>query len=155
MKRIMILVIALALMGSLSILAFGQMWGQSSNSQKRNHQKADPKTVTLTGEVVDLNCYMAAGAHGAGHKQCALMCLKAGAPAGLLTHSGKVYLIVSPRGTDPNTKLMKYVADQVKVRGKEFKRGGLDAVNISTISASTQDTPSKSSSGSSGGSGSW
>ncbi len=155
MKRIMILVIALALMGSLSMLAFGKMWGHNSSSQKRDHPSSDPKTVSLTGEIVDLNCYMAAGAHGAGHKQCALMCLKAGAPAGLLTHSGKVYLIVSGHGTDPSTKAMKYVADQVKVQGMVYKRGGLDAVNIKTISASTQDAPTKSSNSSGGGSGSW
>ncbi|MEO6187949.1 MAG: hypothetical protein ABIO82_04335, partial [Ginsengibacter sp.] len=32
----------------------------------------DPKTVT--GEILDMKCYMASGAHGDGHKECAATC---------------------------------------------------------------------------------
>ena len=43
---------------------------------------AGPKgdKVTITGEPVDLWCYMAAGAKGADHKACATACANSGLP---------------------------------------------------------------------------
>ena len=56
-----------------------------------------PKTVTVTGEVVDLHCYMHEGAKGAGHESCAIMCAKGGEPIGLLQNkTNKVYLLLAP-----------------------------------------------------------
>ena len=52
------------------------------------------KKVTLTGEVVDMQCYTASGAHGSDHKECASGCIKGGAPIGLLDKDGKVYVLV-------------------------------------------------------------
>ncbi len=59
-----------------------------------------PKQVTVTGEIVDLACYLDHGARGMKHQQCALTCLKNGEPMGLLTSEGKVYL---PRTAFPST----------------------------------------------------
>ena len=46
------------------------------------YNRVEPKTVT--GEILDMKCYMTSGAHGEGHKDCAAMCIKGGAPMGIL-----------------------------------------------------------------------
>jgi hypothetical protein len=54
-------------------------------------KKADPKTVT--GEILDMKCYMTSGSKGEAHKECAAM-LKGGTLMGLLADDGKVYLLI-------------------------------------------------------------
>ena len=49
---------------------------------------------TVTGEILDMKCYMSSGAHGDGHKECAATCVKGGAPMGILTDDEKVYLLI-------------------------------------------------------------
>src|SRR5215831_3676475 len=49
---------------------------------------------TVTGEILDMKCYMSAGKHGPDHKDCAAMCLKGGSPMGILAQDGKVYLLI-------------------------------------------------------------
>ena len=56
--------------------------------------------TTLTGEVVDMNCFMAHGAKGEGHKKCALKCFKDGGAAGILSGDGSVYLVVNHAGKE-------------------------------------------------------
>src|SRR5436305_15348752 len=59
------------------------------------HEGAEKgKDVTMKGEIVDLACYLGHGASGAKHKDCAEMCIKGGAPMGLLTRDGKTILLV-------------------------------------------------------------
>src|SRR5574342_707112 len=51
--------------------------------------------VTVTGELIDTFCYGLMGAKGASHRQCAIDCIKAGIPAGILEEgSGKVYVLL-------------------------------------------------------------
>lgn len=95
------------------------------------------KTVTVKGEVLDMNCYMAKGAHGAGHASCARMCLKGGAPAGLLTSDGKVYLLVENHDkAAPYEEVRKHAADQVEVTGTVENRGGVQALVVDNVKAS-------------------
>src|SRR2546422_11303366 len=56
------------------------------------HEKMAGDEMTITAQVVDLNCNTTNGASGAGHKACALACAKAGVPLGLLSSDGTMYL---------------------------------------------------------------
>ena len=38
--------------------------------------------ITVTGEVLDLACYLDHGAHGEKHADCAKMCISSGLPVG-------------------------------------------------------------------------
>ena len=53
------------------------------------------RAVTLTGEVIDLSCYLQLGKKGEAHKACGAKCVANGEPAGLLTKDGKVYLLLA------------------------------------------------------------
>jgi hypothetical protein len=72
------------------------------------------KETTITGEVIDLSCYLQLGKHGAAHASCGSKCLTAGEPIGILTKSGDVYLAMAeehdPR-RDGKTTFRKTAAD--------------------------------------------
>lgn len=90
------------------------------------------KAVTLTGEVVDLSCYLQLGKKGDAHKACGAKCVANGEPAGLLTKSGKVYMLLAeqhhPR-RDGQVSLAAEMADKmgqtITVSGMLMKKGGI------------------------------
>ena len=53
------------------------------------------KQATVTGEVIDLSCYLQLGKHGAAHASCGSKCIAAGEPIGLVTKTGEVYLAMA------------------------------------------------------------
>ncbi len=94
----------------------------------------DPKTVT--GEILDMKCYMASGAHGADHKQCAATCIDAGAPMGILTNDGVVYLLVEDgKNADPYEQAKKFAGEQVTLTGTLSQKGGIQALIVSDVKA--------------------
>ncbi|HVZ56282.1 MAG TPA: hypothetical protein VG870_06450 [Chitinophagaceae bacterium] len=89
---------------------------------------------TLTGEVLDMACYMGHGAHGPGHKECAATCIKGGSPMGLLTSDGKVYLLVENHDkTDAYTEAKKYAGEQITVSGTIAEKGGLPGIIVNEV----------------------
>lgn len=92
--------------------------------------------MTVKGEVLDMSCYMASGAKGAGHKTCAEMCLKKGLPAGLLTSSGQVYLLVEDHDqADAYSTVIKHPAEQMEVTGKYANKNGVQALVVEKVQA--------------------
>jgi len=92
------------------------------------------ETKKITGEVVDVSCYVAEGAKGEGHKACAIACVKAGEPAGILEeNTGKVYVVVTGDHSNPAKKIKPYVAKMVEVTGTVNERGGISTIDIKEI----------------------
>jgi type 1 fimbria pilin len=101
-------------------------------------QHADGDKVTLTGNVIDVYCYSTMGAQGAGHKQCALACAKAGEPLAILTSDGTIYMPVSNKPADPqNPRLEPFAEGKVKVTGTHRMVNGLHTIQIESIEAAT------------------
>ena len=101
-------------------------------------KKTQPgKVVTVTGEVIDLSCYLQVGKHGEKHKSCGEKCLQNGQPIGLLTKAGAVYLLMDeehdPR-RDGQTTLRKAALDNfakiMEVTGTETTFGGYKAIYV-------------------------
>src|SRR6266545_335262 len=57
-------------------------------AQGGGHAATAGNEMTITGQVIDLNCHTTNGASGAGHKACAQACAKAGVPLGILASDG-------------------------------------------------------------------
>ncbi len=94
--------------------------------------------MTLTGQVIDVNCYTTMGASGAGHKQCADACAKAGVALAILSSDGTIYMPVSSKPGDPqNAKLAPFAEGQVKVTGVHRMSHGMHTIEIKTIAAAT------------------
>jgi hypothetical protein len=72
------------------------------------------KQTKITGEIVDLSCYLQLGKHGSAHASCGSKCIVAGEPIGIVTKSGDVYLAMAeehdPR-RDGKTTFRKAAAD--------------------------------------------
>jgi hypothetical protein len=111
----------------------------SSMKKEASHKEMKPsgKEMTVTGEVVDVSCYLAHGEKGMGadHKACAAHCATAGSPLGILTKDGKLYVSVLPddHSAGPNAKLMDHVADQVSAKGLVRSKGGVNGIMITSV----------------------
>jgi len=96
---------------------------------------AAAETVTLKGEVIDTYCYSLMGAKGESHRQCAIDCVKAGIPAGLLEEgTGKVYVLLPNKD---KAGLPKGVIDKLgrmaTVTGKVYAVGGSQFLTVESI----------------------
>ena len=98
----------------------------------------ESKITTLKGEVLDMACYMAEGAHGPDHKSCAAGCIKRGSPMGLLTEDGKVYLLVENHDKpDAYAESKKFAGDMVEITGTVSEKGGMLGLIIDSVKAKT------------------
>lgn len=93
----------------------------------------EPRTVTVTGEVLDLACYLDHGAHGAKHAACAAKCIRSGLPVGIKSSAdGTVYLLIGEH--EPlNDRLADLAAKTVTVTGKLVERDGLRMIENAEI----------------------
>ncbi|HYC62361.1 MAG TPA: hypothetical protein VEK79_22605 [Thermoanaerobaculia bacterium] len=93
----------------------------------------DDKSVTLSGEVVDLHCYTSRGAKGAEHAGCSNACISRDVPAALLTDDGTLYLLVNEKPTSVKEKIAGMAGKKVKATGKVVERSGMKALQLATI----------------------
>src|SRR6266481_3993041 len=79
---------------------------------------------TVTGEIVDMMCYVDHNAVGEGHGQsCGAKCIKSGGPVGIVS-DGKAYLVVGEH-KPMNDQLAEYCGKTVTLKGKLAERGGI------------------------------
>jgi hypothetical protein len=130
-----VLCLALALVFSIAVMASAQ-----TTAAKKS---AAPKTATLTGEVVDMGCYMNHGAKGEAHKECAKTCVAGGMPMGLLTKTGKLYLITMNHDeAGPFNQCKDLAGSEVKVTGTTMVKNGMNAIEVTAVAAA-EAAPSK------------
>jgi hypothetical protein len=123
MKRVLVV------LGLASVLAFSLF--ALAQADTKAGGKAEPKTMSATGELVDLGCYLGHGAKGEGHKECALKCAAMGMPIGLLTAKGDLYLLTVSHGdADPFNQCKDWMAQQVTVTGPVMERDGMKALEV-------------------------
>src|SRR3989442_9783764 len=104
----------------------------------RRSARSAGNEMTMTGQVVDLNCFTTNGASGAAHKACAQACAKAGVPLGILASDGTIYVPVSSKPGDPqNSKLDKFIEGKVTVTGTHRLVSGLHTIEIKTVAAAS------------------
>jgi hypothetical protein len=93
-------------------------------------------TKTVTGEILDMKCYMASGAHGDGHKECAATCINGGAPMGILTDDGKVYLLIEgSKNADAYDEAKKFAGEKVTLTGTFSDKNGVQALIVTEVKA--------------------
>jgi hypothetical protein len=96
-----------------------------------------PKSIEVTGEVLDMACYAAEGEHGEAHKACAADCLAKGSPVGILAADGKVYLVANHGDDEILKQLRGMAAETVKLQADVVSRGGLLTLNAKKIESTT------------------
>ena len=119
-------------MKKLTIAAMLAVSVAASAWAAKGHLDATGKTETVSGELLDMACYMAHEGKGAKHAKCAGACVTGGAPLGLLTKEGKVYLVVGDHTNEkPYVEAKALVGADAKLTGTVFTRGGLAAIVVS------------------------
>jgi hypothetical protein len=94
---------------------------------------AGAQEIVVTGEVLDMTCYIASNLSGPDHAQCARICIRSGEPAGIKTKDGKVYLLTGKPGDSINAKLAEYAAQVVTIKGKKSVRDGFAQLQVEEI----------------------
>jgi hypothetical protein len=91
-------------------------------SEHGKENAASEKTVT--GEIVDMMCYVDHNAVGEGHGQsCGAKCIKNGGPVGIV-ENGKAYLVVGEH-KPMNDELADSCGKTITLKGKLAERGGI------------------------------
>ena len=93
--------------------------------------RAADETVTKTGEVVDLVCYVDHGATGKNHADCAAKCIGSGLPVGLKTKDGTFVLVGDHKPM--NKKLAPLAAKTITVKGKLVERDGIKLIENAEV----------------------
>lgn len=91
---------------------------------------------TVTGEVVDLTCYMAHPdtGHGPSHRKCAEGCAKKGLPMAILTEDKQVVLLLQDHDNPKAyADVVARPADTVTVEGRRVTEGGATAILVQGV----------------------
>ena len=105
------------------------------------HSTAAAKTMSWTGEILDAGCYIAHGAMGPKHVECALKCAANGMPLMLLTKDGKAILL-TPNHDNPDAygQLKTMAGSMATITGTLAERGGVKGIDVTAVAAATTTT---------------
>ena len=103
---------------------------------EHEHKAGGGKDVTVQGEILDLACYTSHGAKGAEHASCAMKCVKAGQPMGLLSTDGTVYLLFADHQDAKAYEKAKDLAGKnAEVAGEPASQGSLKGITVHGVKA--------------------
>lgn len=95
------------------------------------------KVATVTGEVVDVSCYLQLGKRGEAHVACGSKCIANGQPIGLLDAEGNLYIVMAeehhPRRdgqVELKTVLGPLLAKSVTLTGMSTEMKGYHALFV-------------------------
>ena len=86
----------------------------------------------LTGEIVDITCYLDHDSMGPAHAKCARACILKGMPVGLLV-GDTLYTIVLGGHESPNKKLAAFAGKTVVLTGHKLEKSGMHAIDMESI----------------------
>jgi len=110
------------------VVGAGFVWAHEEHASEPGGEQ------TLTGEVVDVFCYLNHGKDGLGkgHAECAKKCIKSGLPVAIKV-GDQLYLASMADHTAANQPLVDLAAQQVTVRGKVMERDGQHLIAITKV----------------------
>lgn len=109
----------------VAVAVAGSAWAAGA------HLDPKGKAETISGEILDMDCFMAHEGKGKKHAKCAAACVAGGAPIGLLTKEGKVYLVVGDHEAKaPYLEARSMAGANAKITGMVYTRGGLTGIVV-------------------------
>ena len=89
------------------------------------------KSTEITGELVDLGCYVGHAAKGEKHSECAEKCIAGGMPMGLVAGNGRMFVLTMDHANpEAYNKAKKMAGKRVKVTGPVHERNGVKTMDI-------------------------
>ena len=110
-------------------------WSAAAIAHEGHHVAGEKVvTKTVTGEVVDMGCWLGHAARGKDHISCATKCLNQGMPIGVLTSNGTLYLVTLDHdNADPYNSLKDMAGKDVSITGELLSRSGVKAIEASKV----------------------
>jgi type 1 fimbria pilin len=115
---------------AVAVLAASPLVAHEGHDDKEG--LATGETKKITGEVVDMACYVDHNATGEKHADCAKRCITSGLPVGLKADDGKTYLLIGEHKS-LNSELAEYAAKKITVEGKIVSRDGIYMIENAII----------------------
>ena len=101
-------------------------------AQEHEHGSDNAASKEVTGEVVDMMCYVDHNAVGEKHGQsCGAKCIKSGGPVGIVSE-GKAYLVVGEH-KPINEQLAESCGKTITIKGKLAERGGIAMIENTEV----------------------
>jgi hypothetical protein len=107
------------------------------------HHATKKSDARLTGEIVDITCYLDHESKGEKHASCARKCIEGGMPVGIIA-DGQLYVVIMSGHQSPNAKLAPYAGRLVSMSGKRIERDGLRAIDMEDVRPISPDQISNS-----------
>ena len=117
------------------ILAALLLTGSGAAFAHEGEMEAEGKPAKITGEVVDLACYLGDGDRGPKHQQCAQKCIESGLPVGIKT-ADALYLVIGSEHGPANKDLAPLAAKTVTAEGTVSERDGIHLFAVKKITVS-------------------
>ena len=116
----------------------GDVWSATSTAAGVDGKPLMGKMDTVTGEIVDMSCYLQLGKHGEKHVACGKKCITSGEPIGLVAKNGDIYILMAeehdPRRDGQTAGFRKAAADHLghimEVTGTLSAFGGYKAIYV-------------------------
>lgn len=89
---------------------------------------------TLTGEPVDISCYLG-GKSGPAHAGCAKSCVSGGKPVGFVVRDGedeRLYLVLG-KGKAAKDLLGDHMGEEISVTGEVKEQGGMYVITVAKV----------------------
>ncbi len=113
-------------------LAASPLFAHPGHEHGDKDDHAAGETKKITGEVVDMACYVDHNATGEKHADCAKKCIASGLPVGIKADDGKTYLLIGEHAP-LNKELADYAAKKITVEGKVVSRDGINMIENAVI----------------------
>ena len=109
-------------------------WAEADHAHDHAHAMG-VQEITIKGELVDSLCYVAMAAKGAGHKQCAIDCAKAGIPISILEDgTGKLCTVLPKEDkTGYPESVTSKMGEPVTLTGDLYEQGGQRYVTVESV----------------------
>lgn len=93
------------------------------------------ENVTMSGEIIDPQCYFTHDSRGMAHASCAAMCAKGGQGLAFLDEASAVVypVIAKGHGANQNDGLLSYLGKPVQVKGRVFRKAGSAVLLIQSV----------------------
>ncbi len=124
------------LVAMIAAVGVGVAWAHEGHEGAASEQVAENTGAeqTLTGEVVDVFCYLSHGKDGVGkgHAGCAKKCIQSGLPVAIKV-GDQLYLAAMATHDPANTTLANYAGEQVTVHGQVMEKDGQHLISVTKV----------------------
>ena len=132
-----------ATLGDKSTSKWTETTEKAAGTPDQKAQLKKGKVATVTGEVIDVSCFLQLHKRGEKHVACGTKCIQNGQPIGLVDDAGNVYVLFAEAHdsrrdgqVDLKTTFLPLLAKRVTVTGLVQDQKGARALYVDTAALS-------------------